>query len=41
MKSFTEYLTFNIPERMAFENITPQLERDSQAERGPRGPVAL
>ena len=27
MKSFTEYLTFNIPERMAFENITPQLER--------------
>ena len=27
MKSFTEYLTFNIPERMAFQNITPQLER--------------
>jgi len=23
MKSFTEYLTFNIPTRMAFENITP------------------
>jgi secondary thiamine-phosphate synthase enzyme len=23
MKSFTEYLTFNIPARMAFENITP------------------
>jgi secondary thiamine-phosphate synthase enzyme len=25
MKSFTEYLTFNIPARMAFENITPQV----------------
>ncbi len=23
MKSVTEYLTFNLPERMAFENITP------------------
>src|SRR3954453_20603591 len=27
MKSFTEYLTFNIPARMAFENITPQVEQ--------------
>jgi secondary thiamine-phosphate synthase enzyme len=27
MKSVTEYLTFNIPERMAFRNITPQLEQ--------------
>ena len=27
MKSFTEYLTFNLPERMAFQNITPQLEQ--------------
>ena len=26
MKSLTERLTFNIPERMAFLNITPQLE---------------
>ena len=26
MKSFTEYLTFNIPARMAFENITPRVE---------------
>ena len=26
MKSFTEYLTFNLPERMAFVNITPQVE---------------
>jgi len=26
MKSYTEYLTFNIPARMAFENITSQLE---------------
>jgi secondary thiamine-phosphate synthase enzyme len=27
MKSFTDYLTFNLPERMAFLNITPQLEK--------------
>ncbi len=27
MKSTTEYLTFNIPERMAFLNITPRLEQ--------------
>lgn len=27
MKSHTEYLTFSIPARMAFENITPQVER--------------
>jgi secondary thiamine-phosphate synthase enzyme len=27
MKSLTEYLTFNLPERMAFRNITPQLEQ--------------
>lgn len=26
MKSFTEHLTFNLPERMAFLNITPQVE---------------
>jgi thiamine phosphate synthase YjbQ (UPF0047 family) len=26
MKSLTEYLTFNIPSRMAFVNITPQVE---------------
>src|ERR1700674_3472895 len=26
MKAFTEYLTFNIPQRMAFQNITPQVE---------------
>ena len=26
MKSVTEYLTFNLPERMAFENITPKIE---------------
>jgi secondary thiamine-phosphate synthase enzyme len=26
MKSHTEYLTFNIPARMAFENITPRIE---------------
>lgn len=26
MKSLTEYLTFAVPERMAFVNITPQLE---------------
>jgi secondary thiamine-phosphate synthase enzyme len=27
MKSHTEYLTFTIPARMAFENITAQVER--------------
>ena len=26
MKSHTEYLTFNIPSKMAFENITPNVE---------------
>ena len=26
MKSRTEYLTFNLPERMAFENITDRVE---------------
>jgi secondary thiamine-phosphate synthase enzyme len=26
MKSHTEYLTFNLPTRVAFENITPQVE---------------
>lgn len=26
MKSFTEYLVFNVPERMGFINITPQIE---------------
>jgi secondary thiamine-phosphate synthase enzyme len=26
MKSFTEYLTINLPARMAFENITPKIE---------------
>jgi len=26
MKSTTEYLTFNIPTRMGFQNITPQIE---------------
>ena len=26
MKSRTEYLTFNLPERMAFENITDRIE---------------
>ena len=27
MKSHTEYLTLNIPGKMAFENITPQVEQ--------------
>jgi secondary thiamine-phosphate synthase enzyme len=26
MKSHTEYLTFNLPARMAFQNITPKVE---------------
>lgn len=27
MKSHTEYLTFNLPARIAFENITPKVEQ--------------
>lgn len=27
MKSITEYLTFNIPARMGFENITPKIDQ--------------
>jgi thiamine phosphate synthase YjbQ (UPF0047 family) len=27
MKSKTEYLTFNLPERMEFLNITPEVEQ--------------
>lgn len=37
MKSLTEYLTFHIPERMGFLNITPQIEslvRDSGIQEG-------
>ena len=37
MKSTTEYLTFNLPARMAFENITPKVEaivRDSGVQEG-------
>jgi len=26
MKSHTEYLTFNIPSKMAFQNITPKVK---------------
>jgi thiamine phosphate synthase YjbQ (UPF0047 family) len=31
MKSHTEYLTLNIPERTAFVNITPEVERALQS----------
>ena len=37
MKSYTEYLTMNIPARMDFTNITPQVEeivRKSQVQEG-------
>jgi secondary thiamine-phosphate synthase enzyme len=37
MKSFTKYLTFNVPARMEFENITGQVEecvRDSGVKEG-------
>jgi Uncharacterised protein family UPF0047 len=27
VKSYTEYLTFNIPSKMAFVNITPEVEK--------------
>ena len=30
MKSYTEYLTFNLPARMAFENITPKVEASAR-----------
>ena len=30
MKSHTEYLTFNVPDRMGFLNITPQVEEAVQ-----------
>lgn len=30
MKSYTDYLTFNVPARMGFVNITPQLEEAVQ-----------
>jgi thiamine phosphate synthase YjbQ (UPF0047 family) len=31
MKSHTEHLTFNLPARMEFQNITPQIEEIVQA----------
>ena len=31
MKAHTQYLTFNVPERMAFLNITPQVEKEVEA----------
>ena len=30
MKAYTEYLTLNIPSKMAFENLTPQVEKAVQ-----------
>src|SRR3984893_11657948 len=30
MKSYTDYLTFNVPARMGFVNITPQCEQAGQ-----------
>jgi secondary thiamine-phosphate synthase enzyme len=40
MKSHTEYVTFTIPARMAFENITPQVEKAVRAS-GVREGLAL
>ncbi len=41
MKSHTEYLTFNVPKRMDFVNITARLE-NAVAESGVQGrPVAV
>lgn len=37
MKSLTQYLTLNLPERMAFQNITPEVEkalRESKVQEG-------
>ena len=36
MKSHTEYLTFNLPDRMAFVNITPAGRGDRPQERASR-----
>jgi secondary thiamine-phosphate synthase enzyme len=40
MRSHTEYLTFNLPERMAFVNITPQVE-EAVAKSGVREGLCL
>ena len=40
MKSHTEYLTFNVPGRMGFVNITPQVEA-ALAKRGVREGLVL
>jgi secondary thiamine-phosphate synthase enzyme len=40
MKAHTEYLTFNLPSRMAFQNITPQV-RDAVARSGVREGLVL
>ncbi len=40
MKSHTSYLTFNVPARMDFENITPQVE-EALAESGIREGLCL
>ena len=40
MKSHTEYLTFNLPQRMAFENITSKVE-DAVCKSGVRDGLVL
>jgi len=40
MKSYTEHLTFNIPKRMAFVNITPQV-KEAVRKSGVREGIAL
>ena len=40
MKSFTDYLTLNIPSKMAFVNITPQVE-DAIKKSGVKEGIAL
>jgi secondary thiamine-phosphate synthase enzyme len=40
MKSHTEYLTFNVPARVGFENITPQVE-EAVAKSGVREGLVL
>ena len=41
MKSTTEYLTFNVPARMGFVNITSQVEQVVRRERRQGGTRAL
>ena len=40
MKAQTKYLTLNIPSKMAFRNITPEVDEAVRSQRRPGGPGA-